>query len=138
MISWLKDDIPIEFDERIQQIEHLDGVCELIINKPTVKDSGNFTCSATNSIGTGKVSHQVEFQPPASYPGSRRESGLSTVGGAASGAESDTDSKADPKEGSQKGRAPRTKLPPSEKKMEETSSRSRPAPPTMEEISKAK
>lgn len=40
VVTWQKDNLPIEFDERMQQIEHLDGVCELIIHQPTVKDSG--------------------------------------------------------------------------------------------------
>lgn len=137
LITWLKDDTPIEFDERTQQIEHLDGMCELIINKPTVKDSGNYSCTATNNIGTQKVSHTVEFHPPASLPGSRRDSGL------ASGAESDSDTKSekgsvkgdkDDKGAAGKGKAPRNKLPPSTPV--DTGSRRAP-PPTMEELLKA-
>lgn len=142
IISWLKDDQPIEFDERIQQIEHLDGNCELIINKPTVKESGFYSCTATNSIGSANTSHHVEYTPHPSYPGSRRESGHASTGlgssavslsGFTSGAESDTDSKSDAKE----RRPPRPKLPPSEKKVEEYVSRRQP-PPTMEELLKAR
>lgn len=135
LISWLKDDQPIEFDERIQQIEHLDGTCELIINKPTVKDSGSYSCTATNSIGSSSTSHHVEYQPHPSYPGSRRESGL-VSSGFTSGAESDTDSKGDPKE--RKKKEPRARLPPSEKKVSEEPVSRRQPPPTMEEIAKAK
>lgn len=140
IISWLKDDQPIEFDERIQQIEHLDGNCELIINKPTVKDSGFYSCTATNSIGTSNTSHQVEYTPHPSYPGSRRESGgivssAISSSGFTSGAESDTDSKADPRE--RRPKLPRAKLPPSEKPVEEYVSRRQP-PPTMEELLKAR
>lgn len=134
MITWLKDNLPIEFDERTQQIEHMDGVCELIINKPTVKDSGKYLCTATNSIGSQKTEHQVEFTPHPSYPGSRRDSGM-----ASSAAESDTekDDKKDDPDAAAKGKgAPRNKLPPSEKKPQEYQSR-RQAAPSIEELLKA-
>lgn len=72
---WLKDNLPIEFDERTQQVEHADGLCELIINKPAVKDSGSYTCTATNSMGSQKVTHKVEFNP-LTVGSSRRDSGL--------------------------------------------------------------
>lgn len=134
LITWTKDDIPIEFDERMQQIEHLDGVCELIINKPTVKDSAKYSCIATNSIGSQTTSHQVEFTPHPSLPGSRRDSGM-----ASSGAESDTeksDDKKDDKEAGAKGKAKRERLPPSSKTESSSGSR-RQAAPTIEELLKA-
>lgn len=71
VINWFKDDMAIELDERVQQVEHGDGGCELIINKPTSKDSGNYSCVATNSLGTLKNSHFVELS---GLPMSRRES----------------------------------------------------------------
>lgn len=125
-ISWLKDDQPIEIDERIQQIERSDGVCELIIHKPTVKDSGTYTCTATNSIGSASTSHLVEYQPHQSH---RRGTGFIF------GTEGDTDANADQGEGMDG--ASREK---SEYKVEETSysySRRQPAP-TKEELLKAK
>lgn len=119
--------MPIEFDERTQQVEHLDGVCELIINKPTVKDSGNYSCEATNSIGSKKVSHQVEYVPVPQSP-SRRDSGMAPEKKDAA-AESDA-------EGGKAaaGRGKAKKLPP---KVSDESASRRPAPPTIEELLKA-
>lgn len=129
VITWLKDQQQLEFDERMQQIEHLDGICELIINKPTTKDSGLYTCTATNNIGSQKVTHQVEFRPPPSLPGSRRDSGM------ASGAESDSEGKSEKGEdGTAKGKSGAKKLPPSSNV--DTGSRRAP-PPTIEELLKA-
>lgn len=119
--------MPIEFDERTQQVEHLDGVCELIINKPSAKDSGNYSCEATNSIGSKKVSHQVEYVPVPQSP-SRRDSGMAPEKKDAA-AESDAEGG---KAAGGKGRA--KKLPP--KASDESVSR-RPAPPTIEELLKA-
>lgn len=120
----------------MQQVEHLDGICELIINKPTTKDSGKYTCTATNCIGTSTTSHQVEYTPHPSLPGSRRDSGM-----ASSVAESDTekgdeksDDKDEKKEGS-KGKGAK-KLPPSSKTEQNYQSR-RQAAPTIEELLKA-
>lgn len=128
IITWLKDQQQLEFDERMQQIEHLDGICELIINKPTTKDSGLYTCTATNNIGSQSVTHQVEFRPPPSLPGSRRDSGM------ASGAENDSEAKSEKGDGSTKGKSGAKKLPPSSNV--DTGSRRAP-PPTMEELLKA-
>lgn len=145
IIVWLKDELPIEFDERTQQIEHGDGLCELIINKPTIKDSGTFTCTASNSIGVTKTTHKVEFTP---QPSSRRDSGMPSetasesgrgkgdATGATTGAESGAESSATQATG--KGRRPpssggRAKAEP---EPVETMSR-RSAGPTMEEILKA-
>lgn len=125
VIIWLKDEMPIEFDERTQQIEHSDGVCELIINKPSTKDSGNYTCAATNNIGSQKIAHRVEFIPP--QTGSRRDSGMPP-------AENKNDiQEGDDKGGKGKGKG--NKKPPS--KTEETSSRRAAALPTVEELLKA-
>lgn len=137
VISWTKDDLPIEFDERMQQVEHLDGICELIINKPTPKDSGKYTCTAANNIGSATTSHQVEYTPHPSLPGSRRDSGM-----ASSVAESDTekDDKGDEKKDDKAAAAAKgkgaKKLPPSEKKAENYERR-RPAAPSIEELLKA-
>lgn len=138
IITWTKDELPIEFDERTQQVEHLDGVCELIINKPTTKDSGNYTCLAANSIGSQKISHQVEYVPVPQSP-SRRDSGMAPEKKVAeSGTESDAEKSEKggkpPAAGKGKG-APRQRLPPKETS-DESASR-RPAPPTIEELLKA-
>lgn len=129
IITWTKDQIPIEFDERTQQVEHLDGVCELIINKPTVKDSGNYSCVATNSIGSQKVSHQVEFVPVPQSP-SRRDSGMAPE-------KKETEAESDAEKGKAvagKGKGGAKRLPP---KVSDESASRRPAPPTIEELLKA-
>lgn len=136
----MKDELPIEFDERTQQIEHGDGLCELIINKPTIKDSGTFSCTATNSMGTQKICHKVEFQPT---PSSRRDSGMPSEtagesgkekGDATTAAESGAESSAAPTTG--KGRRPPSGKGKGEPEPEETMSR-RSAAPTIEELLKA-
>lgn len=59
VITWIKDNIPVVLDDRVVQIEHLDGICELIINKPTSNDSGQYTCVAQNKLGTQQTTHKV-------------------------------------------------------------------------------
>lgn len=72
-IEWLKDEVPVVLDDRIQQIEHLDGLCELIINKPVpATDNGVYTCVATNKLGTHKIVHTLSVE--AALPSSRRSS----------------------------------------------------------------
>lgn len=142
IIVWAKDELPIEFDERTQQLEHGDGLCELIINKPTIKDSGTYTCTATNNIGSQKSSHKVEFVPSSS---SRRDSGMPSetasesgkgkgdAAGATTGAESGAESSANQAGGKVRPpRVAREKAAP----VEEYTSR-RPAVPSMEELLKA-
>lgn len=131
LITWTKDNIPIEFDERMQQVEHLDGICELIINKPTVKDSGNYSCTATNNIGTASTSHQVEYTPHSSLPGSRRDSGMAS---SAAEIDAEKDEKKDNKDAPAKGKGAK-KLPPSSKTDNYQSRRQ--AAPTIEELLKA-
>lgn len=148
IVSWTKDNAPIEFDERMQQVEQKDGICELVIHQPTVKDSGLYSCTAVNNIGSQTTSHQVDYTPHPSLPGSRRDSGM------ASAAESDTESKAgdtDSKAGDaadagadgEKGKGRRNRLPPSGKKEESSGGggggggSSRRQAPTLEELLKA-
>ncbi|EDW61837.2 uncharacterized protein Dvir_GJ20095, isoform B [Drosophila virilis] len=59
VISWTKDQIPVVLDDRVVQIEHLDGVCELIVNKPTVNDNGVYVCTAQNKLGSQSTTHTV-------------------------------------------------------------------------------
>uniref|UniRef100_A0A1A9W2E7 Ig-like domain-containing protein n=1 Tax=Glossina brevipalpis TaxID=37001 RepID=A0A1A9W2E7_9MUSC len=58
-ITWLKDRVPVVLDDRIVQIEHLDGICELIINKPTPSDNGTYFCVAQNKLGSQEAQHSV-------------------------------------------------------------------------------
>lgn len=140
IIFWQKDELPIEFDERTQQIEHGDGLCELIINKPTTKDSGNYACTATNAIGSQKIVHKVEFTP---QPSSRRDSGMASDTGSESGrgkvdAAAATTGVANGAESSatEAGKGKRPPRPKAEPAPEETMSR-RSAGPTFEELQKA-
>lgn len=72
-IEWLKDEVPVVLDDRIQQLEHLDGLCELIINKPVpATDNGIYTCVATNKLGTHKSVHTLSVE--SALPSSRRSS----------------------------------------------------------------
>lgn len=133
VVTWQKDTLPIELDERMQQIEHLDGTCELIIHQPTVKDSGNYQCTATNSIGTQSTSHQVEYTPHPSLPGSRRESGMSEAVSVTGTEKGDDKPKDDAS--SVKGKGAK-KLPPSSN-VESYGGSRRQAAPTIEELLKA-
>lgn len=129
-IVWLKNNEPIEFDERIQQIENTDGTCELIINKPTPEtDNGQYMCTATNILGSSENTHLVDFHPPPSIAASRRESGLRS--GNTTDGEGHSTSKEDDDKGSRSGRV-KTKSTP-----EATSYTPRHVKPTQEEIMKA-
>lgn len=76
VITWTKDQLPVVLDDRIVQIEHLDGICELIINKPTPSDSGKYTCIAQNKLGSQETSHSVVVDVVHT---SRRSSVLSAI-----------------------------------------------------------
>lgn len=71
VITWQKDELPIELDERTQQVETADGVCQLIIHQPQLRDSGNYKCTAVNSIGSQSVEHIVESTEHPSMPGTK-------------------------------------------------------------------
>ncbi|XP_068144679.1 muscle M-line assembly protein unc-89 isoform X5 [Drosophila tropicalis] len=75
-ISWTKDQIPVVLDDRIVQIEHLDGICELIINKPTTNDNGIYVCTAKNKLGSQSTTHTVVVDTTHT---SRRSSVLSAM-----------------------------------------------------------
>ncbi|XP_059620294.1 muscle M-line assembly protein unc-89-like, partial [Phlebotomus argentipes] len=61
-IVWMKDEVEIPPEERIQQVEHANGVCELLIHAPSTKDSGTYSCTASNSKGMQKVAHRTLVQ----------------------------------------------------------------------------
>lgn len=139
VVTWLKDEKPIEFDERMQQIENLDGICELIIHLPTVKDSGKYSCTAVNNIGSSTTEHQVDYQPHPSLPGSRRDSGMPSSAASLAG---DSDAEGEKKDGEKKdgagkGKGKRERLPPSSEPSGGGGGSSRRQPPTLEELLKA-
>lgn len=124
VISWTKDQIPIVLDDRVVQIEHLDGICELIVNKPTINDNGIYVCTAQNKLGSQSTTHTVVVDTTHS---SRRSSVLSAMqeeGGAAAGEGGKKAKKlpkkslADGEEGGEGGYERRSRMPdPSPKQM---------------------
>lgn len=72
-VEWLKDEQPVVLDDRVQQVEHLDGLCELIITKPVPQtDNGVYTCVAKNKLGQHKIVHTLSVEE--ALPSSRRSS----------------------------------------------------------------
>lgn len=78
-ITWLRDEMEIINDDRIQAIQHHDGVCELVINKPTRRDSGKYMCRAENTKGIQKITHNVvvDMDQQQSYSTTTREMSIS-------------------------------------------------------------
>lgn len=115
----------------------------MIINKPTTKDGGTYTCTATNNIGSQQVKHKVEFTP-ISTPQSRRDSGMPSETASESGKGKGDAAGAGAESGAEnsatqtgKGRRPPAGTPrKAEAPVVEYTSR-RPAAPTMEELQKA-
>lgn len=73
VVAWSKDGEAIVPNERIQQIENVEGQCELLISNPTPEDSGNYVCTAGNKLDTVEQEHLVCFLQ-ADLPISRRAS----------------------------------------------------------------
>lgn len=63
-ITWLKDEVEIEITGRYQTAKHANGICELQIHCPNMKDSGTYTCMAENSSGMRKITHRVLYEHP--------------------------------------------------------------------------
>ncbi|XP_064551728.1 titin homolog isoform X6 [Drosophila montana] len=60
-IEWMKGNEAIRNDEKYQLIDQADGYCKLTIRNPTEKDSGIYSCIATNEGAQHKMTHQVDF-----------------------------------------------------------------------------
>lgn len=66
-ITWSKESEFIENSEKYQQYDQADGYCKLVIANPTPADSGNYFCSAENSLFNDKISHNVTFTGKDAY-----------------------------------------------------------------------
>jgi len=60
-ITWMKGNDMIETSKKYTLINEPDGYTKLVINTPTEKDSGVYTCVARNEAAESKISHQVDF-----------------------------------------------------------------------------
>ncbi|XP_032585612.2 titin isoform X6 [Drosophila mojavensis] len=60
-IQWMKGNEIITNDAKYQQIDQADGYSKLIIRNPVEKDSGIYSCIATNEGAQNKMTHQVDF-----------------------------------------------------------------------------
>lgn len=61
-ITWSKDGVTIEPNEKYQLIEHDDGLCELNISDCTRQDNGKYVCQADNRAGKAETTHIVQVQ----------------------------------------------------------------------------
>lgn len=66
-ISWTKDDHPVHFDHRIEQLNEADGYCKLVIRGPNDSDNGTYTCTARNELNTDRTVHNVVFEGRDAY-----------------------------------------------------------------------
>lgn len=60
-ITWSKDGVTIEPNEKYQLIEHDDGVCELNISDAKKQDNGKYVCLAENRAGRIETTHLVQI-----------------------------------------------------------------------------
>lgn len=61
-VQWSKDNFEIKNGGRYQILQHQDGTCELIIDRPDAKDSGKYLVRAENSAGKSEITHTVLFE----------------------------------------------------------------------------
>lgn len=67
-IEWVKDGVTVSRDDpKYLQVDHLDGLCELVVNDPTEKDSGKYVCHASNKCGNAEIPHFVLFEGKAAH-----------------------------------------------------------------------
>lgn len=65
---WFKDSVGIsKTDAKYQQIDHPEGLCELIVNTPNNADSGKYVCKAHNRAGNSEISHYVLYEGKAAH-----------------------------------------------------------------------
>lgn len=61
-VTWFKDAVELEDDDKYEIIDHPDGTCELIVDKPAKKDSGKYLIKAENRAGKAEIRHTVLFE----------------------------------------------------------------------------
>jgi len=66
-VQWFKDSIEVQSGGRYQLIEHQDGTCELIIDRPDSKDSGKYVVKAESRAGKMEIAHYVLFEGQAHH-----------------------------------------------------------------------
>lgn len=66
-VQWSKDNFEIKNGGRYQILQHQDGTCELIIDRPDAKDCGKYLVRAENSAGKSEITHTVLFEGKASH-----------------------------------------------------------------------
>lgn len=57
----------LESNEKYKLSDQADGYAKLVINNPTEKDSGVYSCVARNEGAENKISHQVDFKGKQHY-----------------------------------------------------------------------
>lgn len=63
-ITWIKDNVPIEIRGRYLLAKLPNGVWELQIHNPSMKDTGTYVCMAENASGINKATHRVLYTQP--------------------------------------------------------------------------
>ncbi|XP_070134544.1 titin isoform X5 [Drosophila bipectinata] len=66
-IVWMKGNEILESNEKYKLTDQADGYAKLVINNPTEKDSGVYSCVARNEGAENKISHQVDFKGKQHY-----------------------------------------------------------------------
>ncbi|XP_032306037.1 muscle M-line assembly protein unc-89 isoform X10 [Drosophila ananassae] len=66
-IEWMKGTEILESSDKYKMSDQADGYAKLVINNPTEKDSGVYSCVARNEGAENKISHQVDFKGKQHY-----------------------------------------------------------------------
>ncbi|KAF5273319.1 hypothetical protein FQR65_LT04741 [Abscondita terminalis] len=62
IITWFKNRSKLQSDDRCMTHYLADGICRLVIKRPTKLDSGLYVCKAEDAEFKDQISHQVEFE----------------------------------------------------------------------------
>lgn len=61
-LEWVKDAVALEINDPRYRVVHEGNLCQLLISKPTISDSGKYVCFASNAAGKIEASHWVSFE----------------------------------------------------------------------------